>query len=377
MVRHALQRTGSMGQQFLSRKNFLKLAGLGFSGLAFRPFLPDSPIVDFPKNDRLGRVCVGKVDLKKRPDESSASVGVLYEDAVFPWLKEVVGPKPYYVNQRWVETPDGYIYASYLQPVRNIPNQPIQELFQTDIGLGMWMEVTVPYADVIMQNDPSSNSWIEAKIEQGLPVRLYYQQVFWVDRTRKDDDGQIYYRVNPNYYGGVDMLWVKAEVMRPILPEEIQPITPQVEDKRIVVDVIQQSLSCYEGNTEVFFCRVSTGAKFDAFGNLVDKWSTPLGKHRISRKYLTLQMSGGTTGAGYDLPGIGWTSIFVTGGVAIHSTFWHYDYGVPRSHGCVNVKPEDAKWIFLWTQPVVSYNSGLADVSVSGEASTPVEVVEE
>jgi lipoprotein-anchoring transpeptidase ErfK/SrfK len=197
-----------------------------------------------------------------------------------------------------------------------------------------------------------------------------------VDRIRKDDDGQVFLRVNPNYYGGVDMLWVKAEAMRPITPEEIQPIRPEIEDKRIVVDVIQQSLSCFEGNTEVYYCRVSTGAKFDAFGNKVEKWSTPVGKHRISRKFLTLQMSGGTTGAGYDLPGIGWTSIFVTGGVAIHSTFWHNDYGVPRSHGCVNVKPEDAKWIFLWTQPVVSYNSGLADISISGESSTPVDVVE-
>lgn len=360
----------------LSRRNFLKLAGFSLGGTILQPWLPATSFTDFPNYDRLGRVSVGKVDLKKRPDESSDNVGVLYEDAVVPWLKEIVGPKPYYINQRWVETPDGFIYASYLQPVRNIPNKPVQELMQTDLGTGTWMEVTVPYADVVLQNEPSSNSWVEAKIEEGLPVRVYYQMVFWVDRIRTDDDGQVFLRVNPNYYGGVDMLWVKAEAMRPITPEEIQPIRPEIEDKRIVVDVIQQSLSCFEGNTEVYYCRVSTGAKFDAYGNKVEKWSTPVGKHRISRKFLTLQMSGGTTGAGYDLPGIGWTSIFVTGGVAIHSTFWHNDYGVPRSHGCVNVKPEDAKWIFLWTQPVVSYNSGLADVSISGESSTPVDVVE-
>ena len=371
-----LNSKGFMRYPILSRRNFLKLAGYGFGSLVIQPALPVKSLAGFPNYDHLGRVSVGKVDLKSRPDESSATVSVLYEDAVVPWLHETVGPKPYYINQRWVETPDGYIYASYLQPVRNIPNQPVLELNQTDIGTGTWMEVTIPYADVVLQNKPSSNSWVKAKMDQGLPVRLYYQQVFWVDRIRKDENGQIFYRVNPNYYGGVDMLWVKAEAMRPISPEEIQPITPQVEEKRIVVDVVQQSLSCFERNTEVYFCRVSTGAKFDAYGNKVEKWSTPVGKHRISRKYITLQMSGGTTGAGYDLPGIGWTTIFVTGGVAIHSTFWHNDYGVPRSHGCVNVKPEDAKWIFLWTLPVVSYNSGLADVSVTGETSTPVDVVE-
>jgi hypothetical protein len=240
----------------------------------------------------------------------------------------------------------------------------------------MWAEVTVPFADVILENEPTTNSWVEALVEQGLPVRLYYGQVFWVDRIRKTEDGRVLYRVNPNYYGGVDMLWTDARALRPVLPEEIEPISPEVENKRIVVDVIHQTLSCFEDEREVFYCRVSTGAKFDAWGNPVEKWSTPVGKHRISRKYISLQMSGGTTGAGYDLPGIGWTSIFVTGGVAIHSTFWHNDYGVPRSHGCVNVRPEHAQWIFRWTTPTVHYDGGAVDVSLTGETSTPVEVIE-
>jgi lipoprotein-anchoring transpeptidase ErfK/SrfK len=164
--------------------------------------------------------------------------------------------------------------------------------------------------------------------------------------------------------------------MRVITPEEISPINPENEEKRIVVDVTRQCLSCFEGNTEVFFCRVSTGAKFDAFGNTVDKWSTPLGQHKVSRKFISLQMSGGTTGATYDLPGIGWTTIFVTGGVAIHSTVWHNDFGAPRSHGCVNCRPEDAKWIFRWVLPPVPYYPGMVDVTVTGESSTPVEVIE-
>jgi lipoprotein-anchoring transpeptidase ErfK/SrfK len=292
------------------------------------------------------------------------------------WLREVIGPKPLFITQRWVETPEGFIYSPNLQPVYYFPNQPVQELNSTSIGQGMWMEVTVPYADAILENEPSSNSWIKDRKELGLPIRVYYQQVFWVDRIKTDEQGQVYYRVNPNYYGGVDMFWVPAEAFRPILPEEIQPIHPEVENKRIVVDNISQTLSCFEGDTEVFYCRVSTGAKFDYLGNPVDKWSTPLGQHQVSRKYISLQMSGGTTGAGYDLPGIGWTSIFVTGGVAIHSTFWHNDYGVPRSHGCVNVRPQDAKWIFRWTSPVVGYDPGAADITQTGERGTAVEVIE-
>lgn len=360
----------------VSRRNFLQIAAVGIGTIYLTPITRRYGQVEFPNHDRLGRVCVGKVDVKARPDDDSETVGILYEDAVLPWISETIGPKPYYYTQRWVETPDGYIYSPDIQPVRYLPNQPLDSLPPYINGGGMWAEVTVPYAETILVNSPSSNSWVKARIDEGLPVRVYYGQVFFVDQIQDDPGGQVLYRVNPNYYGGVDMLWVPAEAMRMITPEEITPINPDVEDKRIVVDVTRQCLSCYEGDVEVFFCRVSTGAKYDASGNPVDKWSTPVGQHTISRKFITLQMSGGTTGASYDLPGIGWTSIFVTGGVAIHATIWHNDFGVPRSHGCVNCLPEDAKWIFRWSQPVVPYDPGMVDVTVTGNSSTPVEVIE-
>jgi lipoprotein-anchoring transpeptidase ErfK/SrfK len=165
---------------------------------------------------------------------------------------------------------------------------------------------------------------------------------------------------NPNYYGGVDMLWAAAEAFRPLTDAELAPYHPDATNKSIRVDIRHQSLTCFEGHQEVYYCRVSTGAKFNMFGEVVDKWATPAGTHSITRKYISLQMSGGTTGAGYDLPGIGWTSIFATGGVAIHSTFWHNNFGDPVSHGCVNASPEDAKWIFLWSTPHVVYDPGVS-----------------
>jgi hypothetical protein len=60
--------------------------------------------------------------------------------------------------------------------------------------------------------------------------------------------------------------------------------------------------------------------------------------------------------------------------VAIHSTFWHNNYGDTMSHGCVNVTPEDAKWIFRWSDPAVRFDPGSVDVTVTGESSTPVSV---
>ena len=173
------------------------------------------------------------------------------------------------------------------------------------------------------------------------------------------------------------MIWANAAAFRPLTSEEISPIRPDVGNKSILVDVPHQTLTCYEGDDEVYFCRVSTGALYDYQGNRVDKWETPPGQHTITRKYVSLQMSGGTTGAGYDLPGIGFSTIFATGGVAIHSTFWHNNYGDTMSHGCVNVTPDDAQWIFRWSNPAVKFDPGTVDVTLTGEESTPVVVVVE
>src|SRR3989337_50885 len=234
-----------MQRRSLSRRDILKLCALSLGSLALRPWgrrlfaLPD-----FPQAERLGRVTKGTLEIKARPDSDSKTVGLLYEDNVTPWLRDVIGDKSSFIfqNQRWVETPDGYVYGPLFQPVRNLPNEPIQNLPKTSLGLGMWVEVTVPYVDVFPESVPSSNSWVKVKLEEGLPLRFYYSQVFWVDQIKVNEQGNILYRVNPNYYGGVDMLWGDAKAFRPIPAEEMTPINLGVEDKRMEVDVNHQIL---------------------------------------------------------------------------------------------------------------------------------------
>jgi len=361
----------------ISRREFLKFSTLAFGSLAIKPIEKFFYLPEFPQSERLCRACA-TLEIKAKPDPESQTVGTLYEDGVLPWIREAVGRKPYYVfsNQKWVETPEGYIYAPHLQPVLNLPNSPVKELPPSSKGPGIWAEVTVPYADVTLDNEPTPDSWVSTRQEQGQPLRVYYSQVFWIDGIETTSSGQVLYHINPNYYGGLDQLWVPAEAMRPILPAELEPIHPDAADKRLEVDLTRQTLSAFEGKNEIYHCRISSGAKFDMYGNAVDKWATPVGTHQITRKFVSLQMSGGTTGAPYDLPGIGWTVIFATGGVAIHSTHWHNNFGDPMSHGCVNAKPEDARWVFLWSQPTVNYDPGMLDVTLTGESSSLVEVFE-
>lgn len=353
------------GKRLVNRRDFLKLAGAGLAGLSFRSWRSQShQLAEFPAGDRLGRVTVGKTELKARPDFGSETISSLYEDMVVDWQREVVGWDTNRNNQRWVETPDGFVWAPYLQPVRNSINAPLSALPADN---GMWAEVTLPYIDLSLDNPPARSPGLAERIAQGLSPRLYYSQVVWVDQIKTDEQGQVWYRINERYGSYGDILWASAEAFRPLTAEETAPIHPEVEEKRILVNVAYQTLSCYEGSKEVYFARVSTGI-------LAPEYITPIGEFPIWRKLVSVHMSGGSTGGGWDLPGVAWTSLFVGTGVAIHSTYWHNNFGEPMSHGCVNCRPEDSKWVFRWTLPAVTLEPG--DITVQMPGGTKVKVIE-
>src|SRR5512143_3758294 len=193
----------------LSRRDFFRLAGAAFGGLAFgtRPTFVQQ---QFPQADLLGRITVGKMDVFPRPDGSTPAVGALYEDNILPWLREVVGTMPGRINQRFVETPYGFVWGGYIQPVRNQPNVPVAALPQTSLGSGMWVEVTVPYVDLTLDNPPARAPWLQYVSSINLPARFYYSQVVWVDQIRVDASGQVWYRLNEKYGSG-DIFWGQAE----------------------------------------------------------------------------------------------------------------------------------------------------------------------
>ncbi|HIE57555.1 MAG TPA: twin-arginine translocation signal domain-containing protein [Anaerolineales bacterium] len=352
----------------ITRRDFLKLAAAGLGSLALRPWTRLFALPDFPQAERLGRVCVGSTELKARPSQDAQTLSMVYEDAVYPWLREVAGTRPWRNNQRWVETPDGYIWSAFLQPVRNQPQVPVESLPQIDEKPGMWAEVSVPYVDAVIDNPPVRSAWWRYRDGNGQPFRFYYSQVLWIDSLKTEADGSVWYRVNERYGNPGDAFWCPAEAFRVITPDEVTPITPDVTDKRIEVNVGWgvQTLSCYEGNSEVYFCRVSSGQ---------DDGSTPVTPYpspgfQIWRKLFSLHMGGSTAAGSWDVPAVSWTSLFVGDGVAIHSTYWHNNFGEPMSHGCVNVSPDDAKWIFRWTHPEVPFGPG--DLTIVGEGGTRV-----
>jgi lipoprotein-anchoring transpeptidase ErfK/SrfK len=87
-------------------------------------------------------------------------------------------------------------------------------------------------------------------------------------------------------------------------------------------------------------------------------FSTTPGEFQVFRKTPSQHMYGGAVGddGSFDLPGVSWVSYFTTSGIAFHSTYWHNDFGVVRSHGCVNVLADVAKWVWRWSMPPNNYD---------------------
>jgi len=102
----------------------------------------------------------------------------------------------------------------------------------------------------------------------------------------------------------------------------------------IDVDLTNQRVSAYEGNTVVNSFIVSTGT-----------WLTPTvtGKYKIWIKLKSTSMSG----PGYYLPNVPYVMYFYKG-YGLHGTYWHNNFGTPMSHGCVNLRTSDAEWLFYW-----------------------------
>jgi hypothetical protein len=145
--------------------------------------------------------------------------------------------------------------------------------------------------------------------------------------------------------GLTDGTWMLArDLARPTLAPPPPEVTGRAE-RWIDVELASQTLVAYRGTVPVYTTLVSTGRAG------VDE--TPPGVHRIWVKILSSDMGNSAAvdaEAHYALEDVPFVQFF-DHAVALHGTYWHRDFGRSRSHGCVNLAPLDARWLFNFTGP--------------------------
>ncbi len=116
--------------------------------------------------------------------------------------------------------------------------------------------------------------------------------------------------------------------------------SPALWPRRIEVDLSKQYLFAFEGDLLVYSAPVATGR---------DGFNTPRGEFAIYYRLPEQTMTGCMGGECWYVPNVPWVQ-YVVGGVALHGTYWHnaHGSGARMSHGCINLRIDDAQWLYEW-----------------------------
>ncbi len=312
--------------------DFLKLIGLGFASL----LLPSAAGSLHLESGMQGRVIPSHVDLMDSPSLNGKKLREYWMDMVLPISEVVLGDQEPAFNRVWYRIrEEGYVHSGNIQPVRTELQTAPQDLSSGEI-LG---EVSVPFTDAF--RGPGRNFHFV--------YRLYYETTHWIDALIKDPNGELWYRIIEDKWD--KQIYAPAAHIRLVPDSELTSLSPDVPliGKRIEVHTQDQVVIAYEWDRPIFMTKTATGARFSN-GN----FATPAGRHITFNKRPTRHMAAGNLAYnGYDLPGVPWISYITESGIAFHGTYWHNNFGKPRSHGCINLTSTAAKWIFRWTLPYV------------------------
>lgn len=317
----------------LTRRDFLKLTGAGLLSLLLSEPGFNLDFFACAESSAQGRVAYAKLTSYESPSLTAKKINSYKRDTLLEITGEVTGGVPGDYNRCWYQVGlQEYVYSGGVQPVKTIMNKAVTSLPNG----GTVGEVTVPYAE----------SWWGINRNPFRGPRAYYATTHWIEELVIDKrDGGLWYKAYDHLFNAY--YYLQPEYIRILPAQELTILSPDVpaEEKYIEVRLDNQVLLAFEGEKLAFTCRVATGK---------GEFFTPEGWFTTFHKRPTAHMVGGESDAAmYDLSGVPWDTYVTENGVALHGTFWHNDFGAPRSHGCVNLTPQDAKRVYRWTLPAV------------------------
>jgi len=332
--------------EYLTRRDFLKYSALGMSSLAFRPLFGKNEDPDYGD---IARVAIASVSVYSQPSDASKILYQRKRDELINIYEEVISPDGPGWNPLWYRVFRGYVHSGYLQRVK-IRLNPVANAITEKRG--QLAEVTVPMTQ--------TTRYLSYKAAWQPLYRLYYGSTHWVKGIEEGPDGMPWYRLHDEL---TELEYLAAAPhFRLIPPAEFAPISPEVDPwlKLIEVSISQQTITAYENGKAVMKSKVSTGVPDRSGDPKLIPTDTPSGEYHVYSKMPSKHMGNGEITdslEAYEIPGVPWTTFFAPNGVALHGTYWHTNFGMTMSHGCVNLPTEFAKWIFCWTTPVCAHNT--------------------
>jgi LysM repeat protein len=184
-----------------------------------------------------------------------------------------------------------------------------------------------PFAWILQPVQPLFTPGGEINPDAPLYRRYDLVQIF----ATEDQGEQVWYLIGPDQW--INQIYV-GKVAPASRPEGVAPDAFWVE-----VNLFEQTLAAYEGDQMVYATLISSG---------LPGWDTPPGLFQVWLKVAVGKMSGGYNRPDYYfLEDVQWTMYF-NQDIGLHTAYWHDGFGYKHSHGCVNLPPLDARWLFEW-----------------------------
>jgi hypothetical protein len=224
--------------------------------------------------------------------------------------------------------------------LRVIPADRFRPIRGSDFhGVEVGKEVQFPFALVRKKGAKKWKVGAKGKLESA--GELEWRSAVQLTGKQKFFGGVLHYEAKEGF-------WVDDRSAGRIDPAKKFPGWAKKGERWIDINLTKQVLVAYEGEKAVFATLVSSGEA--GLGDPETSRSTLRGIFRVHTKYASVTMDSDAAGEEYELRDVPYVQYFKDG-YALHGAYWHDMFGQPKSHGCINLSPEDARRLFFWTDP--------------------------
>lgn len=150
------------------------------------------------------------------------------------------------------------------------------------------------------------------------------------------------------HFETADGLYISDQDASRLDPAKRMPAWGKKGERWFDVNVTKQTLVAYEGTVPVYATLISTGEA--GLEDPEHTKATKRGIFRIHTKHVASTMDSDEAGEEFELRDVPYVQYFEQG-YALHGAYWHDRFGTPKSHGCINLTPEDARRLFFFTEP--------------------------
>lgn len=205
-------------------------------------------------------------------------------------------------------------------------------------GVRIGVDVEFPFA-LIRKKGAKKWTWVASKKKMTEGDDLEYRSAVQLTGKQQLVGKVLHYETKEGF-------WVDDRHASRLDPAKRMPKWGKNGEKWMDVNITKQTLVAFEGEKAVYATLVSSGED----GLLEGARATKKGIFRVHTKFVTTTMDSEAVGEEFELRDVPYVQYFEEG-FALHGAYWHDAFGTPKSHGCVNLAPEDARRLFHWTEP--------------------------